>query len=79
MVRYIMETNNTNLAITAINAIRALIAYRTELDNEFLCHPNRYDEDFKNSFLERYYAVTALANNINYHFNPLEKQCVTLQ
>lgn len=74
-----METNNTNLSLTAIDAIRSLIAYRTELENEFHCHPNRFDEEYRNAFLERYYAVTALANNINYHFNPLEKQCATLQ
>lgn len=74
-----METNNVNLANAATSAIRALIDYRTELDNEFACHPNRYDDDYRNAFFERYYAVTSLANNINYHFNPLEKQCVTLQ
>lgn len=74
-----METNNAKLANAALVAVLSLLQYRTELENEFTCHPNRYDEDYRNSFLERYYAVTSLANNINYHFNPLEQQCVTLQ
>ena len=73
-----METDNTHLAIAATAAIRSLLEYRNELDKEFLCHPNRYDEDYRNAVFERYYAVTSLANNINYHFNPLEQQCVTL-
>ena len=73
-----METNNANLANAAIAAINALLAYRTELDKDFFSHPNRYDEDYRNAFFERYYAVTSLANNINYHFNPMEQQCVTL-
>lgn len=74
-----METNNTNLALTAIEAIHALIAYRTELDNEFFSHPGRYDENIRKAFIERYYAITDLVNAINKHFNPCEEQCVTLQ
>lgn len=32
-----------------------------------------------NTNLERYYAITQIADDINMHFNPCEKQCVTLQ
>ena len=73
-----METNNTNLANAAIAAVNSLIAYRTELDNEFFSHPDRYDENVRKAFLERYFAITQLADEINHRFNPCEKQCVTL-
>lgn len=75
-----METTkrNTNLEITAINALNSLIAYRTELDNEFFSTLTRVDDDIRASYLERYYAVTRLVDEINHHFNPCEKQCATL-
>ena len=76
-----METKRKiNLEQTALDAINSLIAYRTQLDNEYLSYGKNVDSELRQSFLKRYYAITELADEINQRYNPMvTDKCETLR